>query len=142
MKYKIPQKKENLMKEIILQEKYPVYTLDILKNETHYKTTDEIINFFKEKIDSHPICVYIGEFDHFNHTTKINGEIANGIKDCKIIMFCFGNKLPNGKIPAVRPRSIGVTEFEDYFEIAFLEAPALIANEVMEKWVKELKANL
>jgi hypothetical protein len=57
-------------------------------------------------------------------------------------MFCFGNKLPNGKISAVRPRSIGVTEFEDKFEIAFLEAPALIANEVMEGWVKELKNSL
>ena len=130
------------MKEIILQEKYPVYTLDIKKNETHYKTTDEIINFFKEKINSHPVCAYIGEFDHFKHTKSINGEIASDIKDCKIIMFCFGNKLPNGKIPAVRPRSIGVTEFDDYFEIAFLEAPALIANEVMKEWVKELKSNL
>ena len=64
------------------------------------------------------------------------------IKDCKIIIFCFGNKLPNGKIAAVRPRSIGVTEYIDKFEIAFLEAPALIANEVMEEWIKELKNNL
>ena len=130
------------MKQLILQEKYPVFTLDILKTETHYKTAAEIIEFFKEKINSHPICKYIGEFDHFAHTTEIKGEIADNIKDCKIIMFCFGNKLPNGKISAVRPRSIGVTEFDDYFEIAFLEAPALIANEIMEGWVKELKNNL
>jgi hypothetical protein len=131
------------MKQMILQEKYPVFVLDIYKNETHYKTTDEIINFFKEKIDSHPVCRYIGEFDHYNHTKNLeNGEIAEDIKDCKIIMFCFGNKLPNGKIAAVRPRSIGVTEYEDKFEIAFLEAPALIANEVMEGWVKELKNSL
>ena len=130
------------MKQLILQEKYPVFTLDILKTETHYKTATEIIEFFKEKINSHPVCKYIGEFDHFAHTTEINGEIADNIKDCKIIIFCFGNKLPNGKISAVRPRSIGVTEFDDYFEIAFLEAPALIANEVMEGWVKELKNNL
>lgn len=54
----------------------------------------------------------------------------------------FGNKLLNGKIAAIRPRSIGVTEYEDKFEIAFLEAPALIANEVMEGWVKELKNSL
>ena len=33
-------------------------------------------------------------------------------------------------------------EVEDKFEIAFLEAPALIANEVMEGWVKELKEHL
>ena len=130
------------MKQMILQEKYPVFTLDINKNETHYKTAQEIIEFFKEKIELHPVCKYIGEFDHYSHTKSINGEIAPEIKDCKIIMFCFGNKLLNGKISAVRPRSIGVTEFEDFFEIAFLEAPALIANEVMENWVKELKKNL
>jgi len=130
------------MKQTILQEKYPVFTLDIQKNETKYKNASEIINFFKEKINVHPICKYIGEFDHFSHTKDINGEIANDIKDCKIIMFCFGNKILNGKISAVRPRSIGITEFNDYFEIAFLEAPALIANEVMEGWVKELKENL
>ena len=130
------------MKQMILQEKYPVFILDIYKEETHYKSATEIIEFFKQKIEAHPICAYIGEFDHFSHTTKIEGEIAEDIKDCKIVMFCFGNKLPNGKISAVRPRSIGVTEFEDKFEIAFLEAPALVANEVMEGWVKELKNNL
>jgi hypothetical protein len=131
------------MKQMILQEKYPVFVLDINKNETHYKTTDEIIEFFKEKIETHPVCKYIGEFDHFNHTKNLeNGEIANDIKDCKIIMFCFGNKLLNGKIAAVRPRSIGITEYDNKFEIAFLEAPALIANEVMEGWVKELKNSL
>ncbi|WP_024790289.1 DUF6858 family protein [Lebetimonas sp. JH292] len=131
------------MQQMILQEKYPVFVLDIYKNETHYKTTDEIIKFFKEKINSHPVCTYIGEFDHFTHTKNLpNGEIAKGIKDCKIIIFCFGNKILNGKITAVRPRSIGVTEFEDKFEIAFLEAPALIANDVMEKWVKDIKENL
>ncbi len=131
------------MKQMILQEKYPVFVLDVNKDETHYKTSQEIIEFFKEKINSHPVCTYIGEFDHYAHTSSLkDGEINPEIKDCKIIMFCFGNKLPNGKIPAVRPRSIGVTEYNDKFEIAFLEAPALIANEVMEGWVKELKNNL
>jgi len=131
------------MKQLILQEKYPIFVLDISKSETHYKTANEIIKFFKEKIDLHPVCQYIGEFDHYSHTASLeNGEINPEIKDCKLIIFCFGNKLPNGKIPAVRPRSIGVTEYEDKFEISFLEAPALIANEVMEGWVKELKENL
>ena len=131
------------MKQTVFQEKYPIFTLDIEKKETHYKTAQEIINFFKEKINSHPVCTYIGEFDHYTHTKNLpEGQIADEIKDCKIVMFCFGNKLPNGKIAAVRPRSIGVTEFDDKFEIAFLEAPALIANEVMEGWVKELKNNL
>ena len=131
------------MEQMILQEKYPVFVLDILKSETKYQNSNEIIEFFKEKINSHPVCKYIREFDHYNHTKNLKeGEIAPEIKDCKIVMFCFGNKLLNGKIPAVRPRSIGVTEYEDKFEIAFLEAPALIANDVMEGWVKELKEHL
>ena len=130
------------MKQMILQKKYPVFVLDVFKNETRYKSANEIINFFKQKIDAHPVCKYIGEFDHFSHTKSIDGEINPEIKDCKLVIFCFGNKLPNGKIPAVRPRSIGVTEYDDKFEISFLEAPALIANEVMEGWVKDLKENL
>ena len=128
------------MQQMILQEKYPVFLLDVEKTETHYKNASEIIDFFKEKIDSHPVCKYIGEFDHYSHTKSLeNGEINPEITDCKLILFCFGNKLPNGNIPAARPRSISVTEYNDKFEIAFLEAPALIANEVMEMWVKELK---
>ena len=130
------------MKQLILQEKYPIFILDVFKNETKYKSSTEIIELNKEKINLHPVCKYIAEFDHFSHTQSINGEINPEIKDCKMVIFCFGNKLPNGKIPAVRPRSIGVTEYEDKFEISFLEAPALIANEVMERWVKELKENL
>jgi hypothetical protein len=131
------------MKQTVFQEKYPIFTLDIEKKETHYKTAQEIINFFKEKINAHPVCKYIAEFDHYEHTTSLKErEINPEIKDCKLIIFCFGNKLPDGKLPAVRPRSIGVTEYTDKFEIAFLEAPALIANEVMEGWVKELKNNL
>ncbi len=130
------------MNQMTLQEKYPVFVLDIEKKETHYKNVEELVKFFQKKILEHPVCRYIGEFDHYTHTKTIGGEIAPEIKDCKIVIFCFGNKLPNGKISAVRPRSIGITEFEDKFEIAFLEAPALIANEVMEGWVKELKNNL
>ena len=131
------------MKQMVLQEKYPVFVLDIDKTETKYKNANEIIEFFKEKINSHPVCAYIGEFDHYAHTSSLkNGEISPDIKDCKLVLFCFGNKLPNGKIPAARPRSISVTEYDDKFEISFLEAPALIANEVMEGWVKELKNKL
>jgi hypothetical protein len=67
---------------MILQEKYPVFLLDVEKTETHYKNASEIIDFFKEKIDSHPVCKYIGEFDHYTHTKSLeNGEINPEIKD-------------------------------------------------------------
>jgi len=130
------------MQQMILNEKYPVFVLDVLKNETTYKNVKEILNFFKTKITQHPISRYIGEFNHFEHTNSVDGEINPEIKDCQIIIFCFGSKLPNGKITAARPRSISVTEYKDKFEIAFLEAPALIANEVMESWIKDLKNHL
>jgi len=130
------------MKQMILNEKYPVFVLDIFKNETTFTNVRDILRFFKTKIENHNICKYIGEFDHYEHTKAINGEINSEIKDCQLILFCFGNKLPNGKITAARPRSISVTEYEEKFEISFLEAPALIANEVMENWIKELKTHL
>ena len=130
------------MQQMILNEKYPVFVLDILKVETTYKNITDILKFFKTKIEEHAISRYIAEFNHYEHTKTIDGEINPEIKDCQIIMFCFGSKLPNGKITAARPRSISVTEYEDKFEISFLEAPALIANEVMENWIKELKIHL
>jgi hypothetical protein len=130
------------MQQMILNEKYPVFVLDVLKTETTYKNVKDIIDFFKTKIELHPICRFIGEFNHFEHTKSINGEINPEIKDCQLVMFCFGSKLPNGKITAARPRTISVTEYEDKFEISFLEAPALIANEVMEGWIKDLKTHL
>ena len=100
------------------------------------------LDFFKSKIEEHPVVRYIGEFNHFEHTKSIEGEIAEDIQDCQLIMFCFGKKIPNGRITAARPRSISVTQYTDRFEISFLEAPAEIANETMEGWVKELKNNL
>jgi hypothetical protein len=130
------------MKQMILNEKYPVFILDINKTETNYTNVVDILKFFKDKINNHPVCKYIGEFDHYEHTKAINGEIASEIKDCQLILFCFGNKLPNGKITAARPRSISVTEYEDKFEISFLEAPAFKANEVMESWISDLKTHL
>jgi len=130
------------MQQMIINEKYPVFVLDILKTETTFTNVVDILKFFKTKIEQHPVAKYIGEFDHYEHTKAVDGEINSEIRDCQIVIFCFGSKLPNGKITAARPRSMSVTEYEDKFEISFLEAPALIANEVMEGWIKELKTHL
>nr|WP_236619547.1 hypothetical protein [Lebetimonas sp. JH369] len=37
------------MQQMILQEKYPVFVLDVYKDETHYKTTDEIIKILLKR---------------------------------------------------------------------------------------------
>ena len=127
------------MKQITVMEKYPVFTIEIAKNETTYKSVDEILSYLKEQIELHPIAIYIGEFDHYTHTKNLEvGEIAKEIKDAKNIICCFGKMLPKPEVLAVRPRSIGVVEMTESFVISFLEAPNPDANAAMEKWAKNI----
>ena len=125
------------MKQITVMEKYPVFTLEINKNETSYKNIDEIFTYLKEQIAAHPVAIYIGEFDHYAHTSSLDvGEINTAIKDAKNLICCFGKKLPKPEILAVRPRAIGVAEMAQSFVVSFLEAPNPDANITMEKWAK------
>ena len=127
------------MKQIVVMEKYPVFTLEVNKSETTYKSVDDILSHFKSKIEEHPVAIYIGEFDHYSHTKGLeSGEIADEIKDAKNIICCFGQQLPKAEVLAVRPRSIGVAEMEDSFIVSFLEAPNPKANNAMENWVKSI----
>jgi hypothetical protein len=127
------------MKKTIFMDKYPVYTLELDKNEITQKTAMEIIEYFKENIDAHPIAKFISIFDHYEHTQNINGDINPEILDAKNIVFCFGAAIPNTKMIAARPRSIGVAELKDKFVIEFLEAPNEKLHEVMEQWSINLK---
>ena len=123
-----------------LLDKYPVLSLEISKDETTYANVDEIISYFKTKIDTHPVAAYIAIFDHFSHTQSLeDSTISEDIKDAKNIIFCFGKQIPNPKILAARPRSIGVTETDGGFHIAFMEAPNEQLSLVMQEWVKALK---
>jgi len=127
------------MKQTMLQEKYPVYSLELGKNETSLKNVDAIIDYLKQKVQEHPAAQLIAVFDHYTHTRSLdNGEIDPGIIDAKNLVFCFGMKLPNPHVLAVRPRSIGVTETTEGYVINFLEAPMPVANEAMENWVKSV----
>jgi len=127
------------MKQITVMEKYPVFTLEIAKDETMLKSVDEILAFLKEKIEAHPVAVYISVFDHYSHTASLQvGSIAEDIKDAKNIICCFGKSLLKAEVLAVRPRSIGIAEMSDGFVISFLEAPNPDANTTMESWVKSI----
>ena len=127
------------MIKTILMEKYPIFSLSIAKNETTYKSVDEIIEYLKTLVDTHPIATYISIFDHYEHTTSLeDGSINPEIKDAKNLIFCFGKNLPSTKILAVRPRSIGVSELENSFVIDFLEVPNEQLHEVTEKWIKSI----
>jgi len=127
------------MKKTILMDKYPVYTLELEKNEVEQKNVPELIAYFKNKIEQHPIAKFIAIFDHYTHTKQIDGEIMDELLDAQNIIFCFGPMIPNTKILAVRPRSIAIAELKDKFIIEFLEAPKEQMHQLMETWAKELK---
>lgn len=128
------------MKQTKFMEKYPIYTLEVNWSETKCRNIDEVCAYFVNKIDEHPKATYIAIFDHYAHTKSLSdGEIAPEIKDAKNIIFCFGPKIPNPEVIAVRPRSIGVCDLGDRFVISYLEAPAENINQIIEQWVLGLK---
>jgi hypothetical protein len=126
------------MTKTIFMDKYPVFSLEITKDETSLKNVDDILSYFKNRIDNHPIATFISLFDHYTHTKNLDGEINPEILDAKNIVFCFGAALPNTKILAARPRSIGVAELENSFFIEFIEAPNEKLHDVMEGWTKDI----
>jgi hypothetical protein len=128
------------MKQSLLLDKYPVYSLEIAKDETTFESADAIINYLQSKIAAHPFAVEIAVFDHYTHTTGIEDHtIDPNIKAALNIVFCFGKMLPKPTMLAVRPRSIGVCELQDHFEISFLEVPNEKLHEVTEGWAKSIK---
>jgi hypothetical protein len=127
------------MTKTILMDKYPVFYLNIKKTETTYKNVDEVVEHFNKLIEAHPVAASIAVFDHYAHTTAIPDHvIAPEIKAAKNVVFCFGKQFPNSKILAVRPRSIGICEFEDSFEISFMEVPNEQLHTVSEDWARSV----
>jgi len=128
------------MKHFLLQEKYPLFILEVEKRETSFTSVDQIIAYLKDRIDENDVASFIAVFDHYRHTKSLEfGQIGKGILDAKNIVFCFGITLPNPQAMAVRPRSIGVVEMEDIFVITFMEAPMPLANVAMEAWAWSIK---
>ncbi len=128
------------MKKTLFLDQYPVHSLTLMKDELQYKCMSQIVDYFKEKINADPVAHFIAIFDHYAHTKALGGEIMEGLLDVQNIIFCFGQAIPNTKIIAVRPRSIGVCEFEDRFVIEFMEAPKEEIHTIMQLWTKALIA--
>jgi len=63
------------MKRTILLDTHPMYSMKILKSETNFSDTTQIIDHFKGKIEENPEAVFIAVFDHYAHTKELNGEI-------------------------------------------------------------------
>jgi hypothetical protein len=91
---------------------------------------------------ANPKVQFIGVFDHYAHTKRIEGEINPDIKAAVDVIFCFGFALPNPQVLAVRPRSIGVADMGDKFVVSFMEAPMKPANEAMEGWARGLRSKV
>ncbi len=127
------------MKQTILQEKYPVFVLELPKAETTCANIDDVVARLKKDIAADKRVADIAVFDHYAHTSALGGEIAEDIVAARNLVFCFGVKLPGPLVLSVRPRSIGIAEMKDRYVISFMEAPMPVANEAMESWVKALK---
>jgi hypothetical protein len=128
------------MKRLELMGKYPINELEVAKVETTFNSVDEIIAYLKEQIDTHPVAGYIATFDHYEHTKSLaeKGEINSNIIGAKNIICCFGKQLTSASMLAVRPRSIGVVEYQDSFIVSFMDAPNPQAHDVMIGWVKSI----
>ena len=127
------------MKQTLLQEKYPVYSLELRRDETSFVSVDEIADYLKQRIEAHRSACFIAEFDHYAHTRALpEGRIGDGIRAAKNVIFCFGIALPDPHVLAVRPRSIGIAETAGGFVVTFMEAPMPVANTAMEDWAKGL----
>jgi hypothetical protein len=128
------------MKQSLLLEKYPVFILEVDKEETFYRSVDAIIEYLRQRIEEHKSAAFIAIFDHYAHTLSLTeGQINDNILAAKNIVFCFGLTLPEANVLAVRPRSIGVAETRTGFTITFMEAPMPVANKAMEEWAKALR---
>lgn len=106
------------MKKIMFQDVCPIQIMELPKSETSHASADDIIGALKLNIrnegrapgEEEGKAAYIGVFDHLDHTMGLGGEIAQGMREVKNLIFCFGYVLPQPQMLAVRPRSIGVAD--------------------------------
>lgn len=127
------------MKQSLSQSPYSIFSLEIEPGETPYKSVDEIMAYFRRRIEEHRTARFIAEFDHYAHTQGLpEGQIGEDILAAKMLIFCFGITLPDARMLAIRPRSIGVAQTPQGFLVSFLEAPMPVANAAMEDWAKDL----
>jgi hypothetical protein len=128
------------VKQTLLQEKYPLFVMELNHDETALKDIDAICAYFRQRIDAHRCARFIAEFDHYAHTCSLpEGDVAEEIVAARNIIFCFGIALPCPQVLGLRPRSIGIAETPQGFVISFMEAPMPIANAAMEDWAEGLR---
>lgn len=129
------------MQQTLTLREYPVFALELARDECRFASVDAICGYFRDCIEAHRSAEFIAEFDHYAHTRALaEGQIGEEIRAAKNVIFCLCLALPNPYLLADRPRSIGVAETDRGFLITFLEAPMPVVNAVMEDWTLRLRA--
>ncbi len=118
---------------------YPIQVLELPKAETPHADLDALLRALEAQAEADPGVAMIAVFDHYAHTRLVGGEIRPDILAAKNLIFCFGPKLPDPTMLALRPRSIGIAELPDRFVISFMQAPLPEANQKMSAWVRALR---
>lgn len=127
------------MKHSLSVVEYPVFCLELRRDETPFASIEAICGYFRACIQSHPAAAFIAEFDHFAHTRSLpEGYIDPRIRAARNLVFCFGISLPSPELLACRPRSIGIAETDEGFFITFMETPMPVINALMEDWAMGL----
>ena len=117
----------------------PRYVLELDRDEMTVGSIDAVVAHLRDRIEAHHCARFLAVFDHYAHTRALpDGEIAEGIRAARNVVFCFGMSIPEPEALATRPRSIGVCELEDRFVLTFLEPPMPLVNAAMESWVTSL----
>ncbi len=123
------------MKESLSEVSYPLFTLELARDESRFTSLEAIAGYFEGCINEHPLACLVGRFDHVSHTeTLAQGWIDESIQGAISIVFCFGITLPDPKAMATRPRTIGLADLGDRWLITFLEAPMPVVNAALERW--------
>ncbi len=84
------------MRQMLLQEKYPIFLAEIGKHETRHQTVDELVAYFEQCIAAHGKAQFIAVFDHRTHTRGIGGEIDPAIKAAVDVVFRPQSAQPAG----------------------------------------------
>jgi hypothetical protein len=127
------------LRQTLVKEQSPIFLAEIDKSECRFSTVGEIVDYFREQIESNSVARLIAIFDHLSHTRGIpEAKVADNIDSAVNIVLCFGLSLQDPSQLASRPRSIGICETEDQFVISFRETPMPLANALTEAWIKNL----
>lgn len=129
------------MQKTLLKDVYPVFSLRLEKRADGLNSIDQVMQHLKRRIEDDQVACLIGEFDHLAHTKALpDGKVDPGMIAAGNLVFCFGKELPQPQMLAIRPRAIGVAEYDDHFVVSYMEAPMPAANQAMQQWVEGLAA--